>query len=79
MSRIHLKQNHELPPKVLAQVEAVENAGGDTSIIRGLAHRQSLFDGFFKWYHQARQGDAVEVELIELVRLKIARLNDCFT
>ena len=79
MSRISLKQNHELPPQILKQVEAVESAGGDTSIMRGLAHRQSMFDGFFSWYHQARKGEAVEEELIELVRLKIARLNDCFT
>lgn len=79
MSRIHLKQNHELPEEVLTQVQAVEAVGGDTSIMRGLAHRQNLFDGFFKWYGQARKGEAVEEELIELVRLKIARLNDCYT
>ena len=79
MSRISLKQNHELPNEILAQVQAVEAAGGDTSVMRGFAHRQSLFDGFFSWYRQARKGEAVEEELIELVRLKIARLNDCFT
>ncbi len=79
MSRISLKQDHELPPEVLSQVKTVEASGGDTSTIRGLAHRQSLFDGFFNWYYQARKGEAVEEELIELVRLKIARLNDCFT
>lgn len=79
MSRVSLLQNHELPEDVLARVKAVEAAGGNTSIIRGLAHRQSLFNGFFDWYHKARRGDAVEEELIELVRLKIARLNDCFT
>jgi hypothetical protein len=79
MSRIHLKQNHELSDDTLTQVQAVEAAGGDTSIMRGFAHRQDLFDGFFKWYGQARKGEAVEEELIELVRLKIARLNDCYT
>lgn len=79
MSRIHLKENHELTPAVLAQVEAVEAQGGDTSIMRGFAHQQSLFDGFFQWYGQARKGKTVEIELIELVRLKIARLNDCYT
>ena len=77
--KISLKQNHELPPETVKQVEAIEAAGGDTSTIRGLAHRQSMFDGFFGWYQNARKGDAVEEELIELVRLKIARLNDCFT
>ena len=79
MARISLKQNHELSDAVLARVEAVEAAGGDTSVMRGFAHRQALFDGFFSWYGEARKGEAVEEELIELVRLKIARLNDCFT
>ena len=79
MARISLKENSELPPEVLAQVEAVETAGGDTSIMRGIAHRQELFSSFFKWYHHARKEEAVEEELIELVRLKVARLNNCFT
>ena len=79
MSRISLKQDNELAPEVLEQVKAVEAIGGDTSTMRGLAHRQSLFDGFFQWYGKARQGEVVVEELIELVRLKIARLNDCFT
>ena len=79
MSRIQLKRDDELTETVLTQVRAIEAAGGDTSTIRGFAHRQPLFDGFFKWYGEARKGDAVEIELIELVRLKIARLNDCFT
>ena len=79
MSRVSLKNDDELPDTVLQQVHAVEAMGGDTSTMRGLAHRQSLFDGFFAWYGKARRGEAVEEELIELVRLKIARLNDCFT
>jgi hypothetical protein len=79
MGRIRLKQDDELTPAVLEQVQAIEAMGADSSTMRGLAHRQTLFDGFFQWYGQARQGEAVEEELIELVRLKIARLNDCFT
>tara|TARA_R110002072_G_scaffold54293_2_gene142498 strand:+ start:255 stop:494 length:240 start_codon:yes stop_codon:yes gene_type:complete len=79
MSRIRIKSDAELAPEVLAQVKAIEGMGGDSSTMRGLAHRQALFDGFFQWYGNARKGEAVEEELIELVRLKIARLNDCFT
>ena len=79
MSRISIKSDAELPAEVLQQVQAIEKMGGDTTTMRGLAHRQSLFDGFFQWYGNARKGEAVEEELIELVRLKIARLNDCFT
>ena len=79
MSRITLKENHELDEQILTQVKHVESLGGDASTMRGFAHRQEMFNGYFKWYQQARKGDAVEEELIELVRLKIARMNDCFT
>ena len=62
VARIRLKQDDELSPEVLEQVRAVEQMGGDTSTMRGLAHRQSLFDGFFQWYGKARRGEAVEEE-----------------
>jgi hypothetical protein len=38
-----------------------------------------MFDRYFAFYYPAHQGGLVEPELKELVRLKIARLNDCFT
>jgi len=38
-----------------------------------------MFDSYFQFYGPARKGRAVEEELIELVRLKVARHNDCFT
>ena len=47
--------------------------------MRGLANAQALFDSYFQFYLPARAGTSVSEELIELVRLKIARHNDCFT
>ena len=79
MARIRLKDNHELDPHIREHVQALDDKGVDTSNIRGFAHAQELFDSYFKFYGPAREGYSLEPELIELVRLKIARHNDCFT
>ena len=79
MSRVRLKNNDELAPHILQAVEATEAAGGDSSTLRGLAHSQALFDKYFAFYGPARAGHEVDEALIELVRLKIARHNNCFT
>ncbi len=79
MARIRLKENHELPSQVRHTVQAIEDGGGDASTTRGLAHCQDLFDSYFGFYLPARAGRSVDEELIELVRLKVARHNDCFT
>ena len=79
MSRITLKQDHELDEATLKNVKAIEAAGGDSSLARGLAHCQSFFNDYFKFYGPARQGLSIDEALIELVRLKVARANNCFT
>lgn len=79
MSRIELLEDEALPPDALAQVRQVEANGGDASVLRAVAHLPELFNAYFAFYYPAHQGGLVEPELKELVRLKIARLNDCFT
>ena len=79
MARIALKENEELDPHILEAVQGIEASGGDSSTMRGLANSQALFDSYFKFYLPARAGSSISAELIELVRLKIARHNDCFT
>lgn len=79
MARIALKQDDELEPHTLKAVQAIEASGADSSTMRGLANSQALFDNYFKFYMPARAGTSIPEELIELVRLKIARHNDCFT
>ncbi len=79
MARIALKQDDELEPHILEAVQAIEASGADSSTMRGLANSQALFDSYFKFYMPARAGTSIPEELIELVRLKIARHNDCFT
>lgn len=79
MARISLLGDAELPTNVLAQVSAIEASGGDASTARGLAHHQAFFDAYFKFYYPAHNEGCIAPALKELVRLKIARLNDCFT
>ena len=79
MCRVRLKEDHELSPKVKAVVQDLDAKGDDTANLRGFAHCQEMFDSYFQFYGPARKGRAVEEELIELVRLKVARHNDCFT
>lgn len=79
MARIRLKEDDELTPQVREYVQKMEEKGVDTSNLRGFAHRQDMFDSYFQFYGPAREGKTVEAELIELVRLKVARHNDCFT
>ncbi|MEE4361901.1 MAG: hypothetical protein V2I63_10300 [Pseudomonadales bacterium] len=79
MSRIRLFEDDELDPARRDQVRAIEESGGDASVLRAIAHRQDMFDDYFRFYYPAHQGGRLDMALKELVRLKIARLNDCFT
>ena len=79
MSRVRLKEDHELTPDIKNLVKSMDEKGVDTSNLRGFAHCQELFDSYFKFYGPARKGRSVEEGLIELVRLKVARHNNCFT
>ena len=79
MSRVRLKEDHELSPGVLEIVQGLDAKGVDTSNLRGFAHCQEMFNSYFQFYGAARKGRSVPEELIELVRLKIARHNNCFT
>ncbi len=79
MARIRLLADAELPADKVAQIQAVEARGADASVLRAVAHRAEMFDAYFSFYYPAHQEGLVEPELKELVRLKVARLNDCFT
>lgn len=79
MPRISLKNDEELSETARETIRSIEAAGSDASVLRAVGHRQEMFDQYFKFYYPAHQGGIVEPVLKELVRLKIARLNDCFT
>lgn len=79
MSRVRLLDDAELPTDQLEQVRKIESAGGNASVLRATAHRADMFSQYFQFYYPTHEGGVLEPELKELVRLKVARLNDCFT
>ena len=79
MARIRLLPDEALNESTRKQVAAVESSGADASVLRGLAQHPSMFDSYFQFYYPSHNGGLLEPALKELVRLKIARLNDCFT
>ena len=79
MARIKLLEDDELPDATRAAAQRMEAQGIDTCTLRGLANSPELFEAYNAFYLPARKGYSVSEELIELVRLRIARHNDCFT
>ncbi len=79
MARIRLLADDELPPETAKKVASIEEAGGDASVSRALAHHPELFERYYRFYSRSHEEGLLELELKELVRLKIARLNDCPT
>ena len=79
MARIRLLPNEELDDATRTVVEAMEANGQDTSTTRGLANAQAFFNSYFQFYGPAREGRSISAEMIEMVRLRIARHNNCFT
>ena len=79
MARIRLLPDEELDEATSTRIQRVEAAGADASVLRGLAQHQPFFDSYNQFYYSAHNGGLVEPALKELVRLKIARVNDCFT
>jgi hypothetical protein len=79
MARIRLLPDEELDEATRAAAQAMEASGADTSTLRGLANAQEFINAYYQFYFPARQGRSISEELIEMVRLRIARHNDCFT
>jgi len=79
MSRLSIPTNEQLPEETLKQVEATEQSGAESTVLRVLGHRADLFDSYFKFYYPLHNGGIVSPALKELVRLRIAQLNQCLT
>lgn len=79
VARIRLLPDEELGEIARATAQNMEASGLDTSTLRGLANSQDFFDSYYEFYSPARRGRSLSEELIEMVRLRVARHNDCFT
>jgi len=79
MSRLTILDNEHLPAETREQVEALDKAGQSSTVQRVLAHRPDMFDSYFRFYFPMHNEGIVSPALKELVRLKIASLNQCLT
>jgi len=79
MSRLSIPTNEQLSGELRKQVEAIDKSGADSTVLRVLGHRSDMFDAYFKFYYPMHNGGIADPALKELVRLKIASLNQCLT
>jgi hypothetical protein len=79
MSRLSILDNEKLPASLRDQAQAADRAGAGSTVLRVLAHRPEMIESYFKFYYSAHNGGAVGADLKEMVRLRIAEHNNCFT
>ncbi len=79
MSRLSVLGNEQLAPEMRKQAEAADQAGASSTVLRVLGHRPEMFEAYFRFYYPMHNGGVVPPELKEMVRLRIAELNQCLT
>lgn len=78
MSRLSVLDKSQLTPEFAELAEKAETTGHAT-VFQVLGHRPDMFHNYFQFYYPSHEGGAVTPVIKELVRLKIAQLNNCFT
>jgi alkylhydroperoxidase family enzyme len=79
MSRLSIPGNEELTGDLRKQAESIDAAGADSTVLRVLGHRPDMIESYFKFYYPLHNGGIVDPALKEMVRLRIASLNQCLT
>ena len=79
MSRLSIPGNEELTAEMRKQAESIDATGADSTVLRVLGHRPDMIESYFKFYYPLHNGGIVDPALKELVRLRIASLNQCLT
>jgi len=79
MSRLSPLADEQLTPEFRDKAKAAEASGDHSALWRVLGHRPDVIDGFFKFYYPLHNEGLLDPVLKELVRLRIAGLNQCLT
>ena len=79
MSRLGIPGNEQLTGDLRKQAEAIDATGADSTVLRVLGHRPDMIESYFKFYYPLHNGGIVDPALKEMVRLRIASLNQCLT
>jgi alkylhydroperoxidase family enzyme len=61
------------------QMEGVDDALGGSEWMQVFAQTPALYKDFVKWYytHISSETDGISAKLTELVRLRVAQVNQC--
>jgi alkylhydroperoxidase family enzyme len=79
MARLSIPGNDDLTGELRKQAESIDATGADSTVLRVLAHRPDMIESYFKFYYPLHNGGLVDPALKEMVRLRIASLNQCLT
>lgn len=79
MSRLSILDNHQLPENLRKDVEEADRKNAGSTVLRVMGHRPEMVESYFNFYFPLHNGGVVETSVKELVRLRIAELNQCFT
>ena len=79
MARLSVLSNEQLPEHLSRQAQAGDESGAGSTVLRVLGHRPDLMESYFKFYYPLHNGGIVDPSLKEMVRLRIASLNQCLT
>ena len=79
MSRLSILPDEGLTEEMRQQAQAAEKSGAGSTVLRVLGHRPDMIEAYFKFYYPLHNGGIVDPALKELVRLRIASLNQCLT
>lgn len=79
MSRLSILPDEGLPAEMRKQAQAADQSGAGSTVLRVLGHRPDMIEAYFKFYYPLHNSGIVDPALKELVRLRIASLNQCLT
>ena len=81
MARLDLVPREQLDPELLTTLESFERACPDfnPAVFQAMGQNPELSKAFYQFYIPARLNGLLDSKLKELVRLKIAQLNECRT
>jgi hypothetical protein len=77
MARVKVFEYEELPSEMQELADTYKAKGGSWDHIRVLAHRPEMYEAYYQFLYPLHTAGVVDVPLKELVRHKIAELNQC--
>jgi alkylhydroperoxidase family enzyme len=80
MARLRVLEKNQLTPRLAKYAERASAAGPEqATMFQVLGHCPEMFEAYFQFYFTWHTAGSVDAVLKELVRIRIAQLNDCFT